>query len=228
MTGKGAHPAAAADLLAQDWRPAKVSTADAVYRYLREAIIGGQLSPGVRIREVDVAKQLGVSRTPLREAIARLIGDRLVRRAPGGGLEVIDLATELLGMRHIRIALEGYAARLAASKIDEDELARLEQLLRVSTELPIKAIRERVDANTEFHARIFRASGVPQLVRAIETHAEYFIDEHGLQRFGPEETRKAVREHREILAALRARDGDKAERLVRDHLLSAFKITSHE
>lgn len=217
-----------AGLPVESWRPTKVSTADAVYRHLRDLIITGRLAAGDRIREVDLAKRLGISRTPLREAVARLIGDQLVRRARGGGVEVVDMMAELLGIRHIRIALEGYAARLAASRIESAEIDRLQELLRISMELPLRAIQERVNANTEFHTRVYRACRVPQLIRAIESHAEYFIDEHGLQRFGPEETRKAVRDHRDILAALRARDGDKAESLTRAHLLTAFKVTIHE
>jgi DNA-binding GntR family transcriptional regulator len=212
---------------AEPWRPQRVSTADAVYRHLREAIIGGQLEPGTRLREVELSTRLGVSRTPLREAIARLIGDRLVRRARGG-VEVVDLMSELLGICHIRVALESYAARLAASRITEDELGRVEQLLERSIALPRHAIEERVRVNSEFHSRIFRACGVVQLVRAIETYAEYFIDEQGLQRFGPEETRRAVAEHRAIVTALRQRDGDEAERLTRRHLLAAFETISYE
>ncbi len=228
MSRDKALSAVAAGSSAEAWRPTKVSTADAVYRHLREMIISGQLAPGTRIREIDLAKKLGISRTPLREAMARLIGDQLVRRAQSGGVEVVDMMAELLGMRHIRIALEGYAARLAASRIEDAEIDRLEELLRISMDLPLQAIQERVNANTEFHARVYRACRVPQLIRAIESHAEYFIDEHGLQRFGPEETRKAVRDHRDIVTALRARDGDRAESLTRAHLLSAFRITSHE
>jgi DNA-binding GntR family transcriptional regulator len=211
----------------EPWRPQRVSTADAVYQHLREAIISGQFGPGTRLREVELSARLGVSRTPLREAIARLIGDRLVRRARGG-VEVIDLISERIGIYHIRVALEAYASRLAATRITDDELARVQQLLERSIALPPDAIEERVLVNNQFHSLVFRASGVAQLVRAIETYGEYFIDERGLQRFGPKETRKAVADHRAIVSALRRRDGDEAERLTRRHLLAAFDTISQE
>jgi len=92
------HPqsrAAVGKALAPVTRPQRV--ADQVYRHLRRAIVGGKIAPGTRLREVDAAAALKVSRTPVREAISRLIGDWLVRELPTGGVEVVALCgTEIV------------------------------------------------------------------------------------------------------------------------------------
>ena len=202
-------------------RPETISAADAIYQLLRNMILEGKLAPGTRLREVDVAERMGVSRTPLREAFARLIGDRLIRRR-GSGVEVGDTPAELAGIRHIRMALEGYAARLAAERITEEDIEALEASVKRSASLPYEALQERVSVNTEFHGRIYRACGVPTLVRAIEQYSEYFMNEAELQQLDREESRKSVHEHAEIVAALRARDAGLAENLIRSHLLNIF------
>ena len=101
--------------------------ADQVYRSLRRSIILGELASGTRLREVEVAMALRVSRTPVREAISRLIGDRLVHELPTGGVEVADASGEIFEIFHIREALEGCAARLAAMRLTTADMARTRQ-----------------------------------------------------------------------------------------------------
>ncbi len=202
-------------------RPETVSAADAIHRLLREMILDGRLAPGTRLREVDVAERLGVSRTPLREAFVRLAGERLIRRR-GAGVEVGDTWAELEGIRHIRMALEGYATRLAASRLTEADFDLLEASVQRSASLPYEALQERVATNTEFHSRIYQACGVPRLVTEIEKYSEYFMSESELKQLDREQSRTTVHEHGEIVAALRARDAGKAENLIRSHLLDAF------
>jgi len=101
------------------------------------------LEPGTRLREVEMAAGLKVSRTPVREAISRLIGDRLVRELPTGGVEVTDIMAEMHDIYAIREALESCAGRLAAPRIDETALARLEKLLRASERTDYREYRRR-------------------------------------------------------------------------------------
>src|ERR1700733_15065180 len=96
--------AAVGKALAPVTRPQRV--ADQVYRHLRRAIVGGKIAPGTRLREVDAAAALKVSRTPVREAISRLIGDWLVREIETGGVEVTDAMAEITEIYNIRQALE--------------------------------------------------------------------------------------------------------------------------
>src|SRR5690242_6209456 len=88
--------------------------ADQVYRQLRHAILSEEIAPGTRLRETEIAAAMKVSRTPVREAISRLIGDWLVREVSTGGVEVTDLMSEISEIYQIREALELCAARLAA------------------------------------------------------------------------------------------------------------------
>src|ERR1700722_6549718 len=123
--------------------------ADQVYRTLRRAIIMGELKPGSRLREVEVAETLKVSRTPVREAISRLIGARLLLELPVGGVEVVDASAELSEIYYIREALESCAARLAAQRITEPLLARLEALIAAAEAIGSKSFDERVRLNQE-------------------------------------------------------------------------------
>lgn len=197
-----------------------------VYRHLREAIIAGTLAPGTRLREIELAQTLNVSRTPLREAIARLISDRLVRPLPRGGVEVIDTERELSDIYQIRTALEGCAARQAAARITPAALAALQDLVDQSIALPFEAVEQRIAVNTAFHDALCRASGSPRLIEMIGEFREFFLNERGLRRFDRDDTNAAVDEHQAIVDALRAHDGERAEALVRRHLLNAYQTVT--
>src|SRR5690606_30766764 len=97
-----------------------------IYRLLRQAILRGGIRARTRLIETEVAEKLGSSRTPVREAISKLERDGLVVPLISGGVEVVDTAREMGDIYYIREALEGTAARLAASRIQESELRRLE------------------------------------------------------------------------------------------------------
>jgi DNA-binding GntR family transcriptional regulator len=217
-----------AEFAALNWQPPRPDRmSQQVYRRLREAIIGGTLAPGTRLREIELAQTLNVSRTPLREAIARLISDRLVRSLPHGGVEVIDTLHELHDIYQIRTSLEGCAARLAASRIGAAALSELQDLAAQSATLPFDAVEQRILVNTAFHDGLCRASGSPRLIEMISEFREFFLTARGLRRFDRDDTKAAVSEHQAIVEALRAGDSERAESVVRHHLLSAYQ-TIHE
>src|SRR5579872_4182102 len=118
--------------------------ADQVYRHLRRAIVSEQIPPGTRLRETEIAAALKVSRTPVREAISRLLGDWLVREISTGGVEVVDAMAEITDIYYIREALELCAAKLAAGRISSEQLEKLDQLVRQSRNASFK---ERVQLN---------------------------------------------------------------------------------
>jgi DNA-binding GntR family transcriptional regulator len=197
--------------------------ADQVYRSLRRGIILGELAAGTRLREVEVAAAMKVSRTPVREAVSRLIGDGLVRELSTGGVEVVDASAELFEIYHIREALEGCAARLAAMRIGADQLATLAALIGRAQRTHYSDVDERIRINQEFHLTIARASGSQRLLDLIGGFREFFMNVEWLRRFDQKGSAKqSLQDHRAILAALRARAPERAERLVREHLNTVY------
>ncbi|MCW5719562.1 MAG: GntR family transcriptional regulator [Devosia sp.] len=206
-------------------RLSAVSSADVVYELLRSLILDGRLEPGHRLREVDMSQRLGVSRTPLREAFTRLIGNRLLERT-SSGVVVANVKSALEGIRAIRIALEGYATRLAAPHLNESDFEFLEASIELALALPIEARTERVRNNTAFHNRIYDACGVSELQNAIDNYAGFFMSETNLAALGRENTLQAIDEHKQLLNAIRSQDADEAEKVMRAHLIRGFGIPS--
>jgi DNA-binding GntR family transcriptional regulator len=202
-------------LSGDDAAPERV--ADQLYRKLRRAIIEGQLLPRSRLIEVELAQALNASRTPVREAISRLTSDHLVRPLKHGGVEVVDTSSELDEIYMIREALEGCAARLAAERITDDELSALDGLID-ETHASLHDIDARVQINHRFHDAITRAARSERLARMVEGFQEFFLNEKMLASYSPKESQLAIQQHSEIVEALRAHDGVRAEKLVRKHL----------
>ena len=193
--------------------------ADQVYRHLRRAILAGQIAPGSRLREVDVASALHVSRTPVREAISRLLGDWLVRELPTNGVEVVDIKSEVADIFYIREALELCAVRLAARRITPEQLKALDQLTKSAK---TATFNERVRINKEFHLAIAKASGSRRLLEMIQDFREYYLTPRWVTRRDTKVIDRALRDHRAIVSALRARSADRSERVLRQHLKLGF------
>lgn len=202
-------------------RLSAVSSADVVYELLRSLILEGRLAPGQRLRETEMAQKLGVSRTPLREAFTRLIGNRLLERT-SSGVVVANVKSALEGIRAIRIALEGYATRLAVPHLNESDFEFLEASIELALVLPEEARAERVRNNTAFHRRIYNACGVPELQDAIDNYAGFFMSEANLAALSRENSLQAIEEHKTLLAAIRAQETDKSEKIMRSHLIRGF------
>lgn len=202
-------------------RLAAVSSADAVYELLRSLILDGRIEAGQRLREVDLAQKLGVSRTPLREAFTRLISNRLLERT-SSGVVVADVLSALKGIRAIRIALEGYATKLAVPHLNEDDFQVLEASIELALTLPEEARTERVRNNNVFHWRIYNACGVPELQNAIENYAGFFMSEASLAALSQAQSQEVIQDHVKLLEAIKAREADKAEQLMRAHLIRGF------
>jgi DNA-binding GntR family transcriptional regulator len=198
------------------------SLADQAFEVLRDLITSGGLAPGERVTERGLAARLGVSPTPVREAISRLIHERLLVRVDGRTLQVAAPSLRRLReMYLIQAALRGVAARLAAENATEQELDDISRAHEESVgegdglaTPPASARRH------EFHQLIAEASHNPSLIDMIAT-AEGFgraLRVRAQRAAGAEESiRRAVREHQEIVAALRARDGARAEEIMREH-----------
>ena len=193
---------------------------EAAYARIRAAIREGTLAPGLRLTETDLAARFGVSRTPVRQAIARLEAEGLLTHEPRRGLTVTQpdhaQVVELYVMREI---LEGAAARLAAQHASDTELAAMAELieeepLAFSDALRLAAINQRL------HGLLYLAAHNRYLLRSLEQlGATMALLPSLLTRSGRAE--QAHAEHRALLAALLARDGAGAEAAARAHARAA-------
>lgn len=201
------------------------SLADQAYAVLRDLIASGELAPAQRLTERGLAEQLGVSPTPVREAISRLAHERLLVRVDGRALQVAAPSLRRLReMSLVQAALRGVAARLAAESATEAELNEIEQVHRESvTQSDGEPEASEINATRlrhGFHQLIVNASHNPSLIDMIAT-AEAFgrpmreRAQRGAE--AAESIRQAVEEHEAIIAALRDRDGERAEELMRAH-----------
>ncbi len=204
------------------------SLVDVVADRLEAAIISGELKPGSKISEQALAKSMGVSRGPLREAIRRLEGRKLLQRTPNIGVRVTELSfSDLLDLLHIREALEGIACRLAAERMTDDEIKTLVKLLeehgsRKSIQGGKGYYQESKDF--DFHFQIVRGS---RNERLIDMLCGDLYDLLRVYRYKSSTLRgrakDALAEHKEIVAALVARDAPLAEEKMRAHIRNARK-----
>lgn len=197
--------------------------ADQVYRRLRQSIMHGELAPGERLRETEIAETLAVSRTPVREAISRLIGDRLVYELAAGGVEVVDTRAEMEEIYTIREALEVCAVGLASARIDAEQLEKLEHLVEAAEATSYLQHGRRASLNEAFHLTIAEAARSPRLAALIADFREFFLNSAWLSRQTEEDARKALLDHRAIVEALRKGDRKTAEAALKKHLGRAYR-----
>jgi DNA-binding GntR family transcriptional regulator len=168
---------------------------------------------------------LGVSRTPVREALSKLEVDGLVDLLPTGGVVVRNIEDELVEIYGLRQRVEGYAAHLAAQRITADELAALEDVCSAAlAAVDRKGLKERAELNNTFHRRLTEASHSPRLIRLTDSYREYFLNARFLRLYDRAAAVKQHRQHSEILEAVRQHRGDRAERLVAEHFQSAVAV----
>jgi DNA-binding GntR family transcriptional regulator len=194
---------------------------------ITEAIITGEFKPGERIPEAEIARQLGISRGPLREALGRL-ENRLVTRTPRVGVSVIQITEkDLQELFAVREALEGMACRNAAERITRDELDSLERLLEGHNANP-KVLSPngyyQRSPNEDFHFQIARCSRNERLEHLLMDELYYQLRLYRFQASTqPGRAETAFEEHQAIFLALQARDPDKAESIMRTHIRHALQ-----
>jgi DNA-binding GntR family transcriptional regulator len=211
------------------------SHSEFAYERLKDEILSGRIAPRTRLVEQELASELGVSRTPIREALRRLISQGFVSRHQAGGLVVHELSSrEVDDIYQIREMLDGLAARLAAQRSVDSDLVRLEaalgKLAELATNLDESDDRERVElmvsADLTFHEILHDASGNERL-RRLSVELSDSVRLVSLGAFtSPERARAIVTEHESVLAALRDRDPDAAEQAARQHVRSARQYLS--
>lgn len=193
---------------------------DIVFETLRTAILDGKLKPGERVMEVQLAEKLGVSRTPVREAIRKLELEGLLVMLPRKGAYVADVSIkDVLNVLEVRASLEGLAASLAAERITEEEIESLRKSADEFEEMNRLNDRDgMVQKDTEFHSVLLNASRNNKLLSIVEGLSDY------VQRFRViyfteySDAKNIMDEHRAILNAISERDGEKANQVAQDHI----------
>ena len=191
-----------------------VTVADRVFDSLCDAIVNGEIAPGTKISEPELAKRFDVSRASLREAIGRLEACNLVTRRPNVGARVVDLSLdELAEIYRVREALEGMAARLAAEQMSDEELGALQKLLDDEQQF------DPSDINHDFHYAIVQGGKNRRLAHLLCDDLYHLMRMYRFQ-LGRDSGRasNASKEHGLILDALKDRDGEMAEMMMRRHI----------
>jgi len=209
---------------------ARKSLGEHVFDSLKQAIIRGNMSPGEWLVESHIADTLGISRTPVREAIHKLEREGLIEHQPRGGFTVLGLnrddIEETFG---IRAVLEGYAARLAAIKHKKEELKPLEKKIKEFEKcLGEKQLNELTRINTEFHDLLYALSKSPKLIHMINALTDQIFRFRQIILKGPKMAKVSNDDHKQMLILIRKRETESVERLVRDHILRGQDVVLEE
>lgn len=199
-----------------DYKPLR----EVIFNTLREAIIVGELKPGERLMEVQLADKMGVSRTPVREAIRKLELEGLVEMLPRKGAHVADLSVkDIMDVLEVRSTLDGLASSLSATRITEDEIKELKHIQSQFVNYVEKDnLQGSIKKDVEFHDIIYRSSRNDKLIQITSNLREQ------IQRFRViyikdySSTRELIREHAEIIDAITGRHADLAQRAAQKHI----------
>ncbi|MGC4028447.1 MAG: GntR family transcriptional regulator [Steroidobacteraceae bacterium] len=194
-----------------------------VYSALRSRILTLEYRPGTRLVEDTISSNLNAGRTPVREALLRLHGEGLVSR--DNGWVIRDIGPEgIPALFECRIAIEGYATRLAALRASEQDTAELQSLVERMDEfasIPRIALNR---LNRAFHEKIVEIAGNPMFVEMHSRTMFHYWNMRSPVQFSHEQTSKANEQHRQILAAIRQKQPEVAEALARAHVETTYTV----
>jgi DNA-binding GntR family transcriptional regulator len=194
-----------------------------VYRRVRGAIAEGRFRPGERLREPDIVKWLGVSRTPVREALRRLQQDDLLVATPHGLAVAQPDREQIQELYEVRQILEGAAAALAAQRASDGEIAFLVHIVEQEAVVGDN-LAERTALNQKFHNALFAAGHNRYLVKSLRSLWDVFRTTNTTPLSHPGRLETALAEHQAIVRALERRDPAAAEAALRAHTRAAQKI----
>lgn len=196
------------------------------FHYLLEAIVKGDIAPGSRLREADLAKELNIGRGPLRDALHRLESRKMVNKVPHVGAQVVDFnLKEMVEIYQLREQLESMACELAAEQMTDQDLAELEELLqrhRAFVERHSGEAYIQQDSDLDFHFKIIQGSGNAWLVQILCDELYHRVRMYRYQSAHQKaRPQRALKEHTQIFEALKNRDGVLASLLMRRHISAA-------
>ncbi len=194
-----------------------------IYTRMRYLILAGEWKPGDRLVERRIARSFGVSRTPVRQALAMLEAEGLIRIAPNRGATVRSYRPEELDdLYRLRAVLEGYAAGRAAMLITSEALSRLNESCHRFEKLRSKDdVVKLVEENLFFHDTILEAAESESLSRTLRNLVELPLLYKAYFWYSPEQKLISEHYHRQLLRAFEARDAARAERLMKEHIREA-------
>ena len=188
---------------------------DVVFNTLRQAILKGELKPGERLMEIALAERLGVSRTPIREAMRKLEQEGLVVMIPRRGAQVANITEkDLNDVLEVRITLENMAIEKACTNMTEEDVQELEKVARDFERSTAEGdLVKMAEADVNFHETIYRAADKKRLMQVLNNLREQ-IYRYRVEYLKEDEARnRLVKEHEKITQAIKARDVKKAQEL---------------
>lgn len=199
-----------------DYKPLR----EVIFNTIREAIIVGELKPGERLMEVQLAEKMGVSRTPVREAIRKLELEGLVEMIPRKGAHVAEVSVkDIMDVLEVRASLDGLATALAAERITEDEIKELNHVCtQFANYVEKENLQGSIKKDVEFHDIIYRSSRNDKLMQIANNLREQ------VQRFrviyikGYNTPKNIVAEHMDIIKAITEKDAEKARNFANEHI----------
>ena len=195
-----------------------------MYDYLKSSVLSGRFRPRKRLTEEHLAQEMGVSRTPVREALHKLETEGLIKPLETRGFIVsADSTEELEELFDIRASLEGYALRLISEFISEETLKRMDKLiLKAEHALKRKKIEEIFKWNTQFHDSLHNLiAHKPRIYSMIANVRKYVLRYRTDTLHYLDGAKRAIDGHKKIMLALRLRDPDLCERIMREHIKEA-------
>ncbi len=210
-------------------REGRMNASERAYRSIKEQILSGSLTPGAWLREGELGSTIGVSRTPVREALRRLGVEGYVRFEPNRGAFVTESsARELREMLELRSTIEPFAARLAAERITPEHICRLQELASEMEAAGGDPDRTSMDAitalNTEFHNLVALAADNRRLIDIRNTIGYLSKTFRTFDRYTPAKLQRSFQHHRELIEALQAHDGRWAASVMSSHVLAAQSV----
>lgn len=201
--------------------------ADKAYEVLRQRLIGGQFKPGTQLKEEPLAREFGISRTPVRTALKRLVADGLVTADAGQGIHVSQWTDgDIEETFQLRMLLEPYAASLAATRGGDELVTKLKASnLKMETAMIQRgdeSIAQIQEANRSFHRALLDASGSPRLISILETMIDMPIIMRSFYLSTHSDLEQSLHHHQDLTVAAQARDGELARQVMQLHLRMSY------
>ena len=195
-----------------------------VFQQLKNSILAGEFENGAELREIALAKKLGVSRTPVREALRQLEQEGLVEIYPNRGAYVKGITyKDVEDIFRIRARLEGLCAEMAVSSITHEQLDKLEEIILLSKFYEEKKDMEHLlKMDSQFHEVLFESCGSKMLEHQLKDYHQYVQKARLRSLKRQERAKKSTQEHEEILLAIKDKDAKRADELATRHILNAI------
>ena len=195
-----------------------------VFQQLKNSILAGEFENGAELREIALAKKLGVSRTPVRESLRQLEQEGLVEIYPNRGAYVKGITyKDVEDIFRIRARLEGLCAEMAVSSITHEQLDKLDEIILLSKFYEEKKDMEHLlKMDSQFHEVLFESCGSKMLEHQLKDYHQYVQKARLRSLKRQERAKKSTQEHEEILLAIKDRDAKRADELATRHILNAI------